>query len=46
MNTELKMKLDHGQRLDHADGLELLSGAVPLGELMQYGYQARLRHNA
>jgi cyclic dehypoxanthinyl futalosine synthase len=45
MNNELKMKLDHGQRLDHADGLELLSGAVPLGELMQYGYQARLRHN-
>jgi cyclic dehypoxanthinyl futalosine synthase len=45
MNGELKTRLERGIRLDHGDGLALLTGSVPLGELMAYGHQARLRHH-
>ena len=45
MNRELQEKLETGARLDHADGLSLLTGAVPLGELMAFGHAARLRHH-
>ena len=45
MNRDLQEKLETGARLDHADGLSLLVGAVPLGDLMAYGHRARLRHH-
>ena len=41
MNSELAAKLANGERLDHADGLALLYDALPIGDLMRYGFEAR-----
>jgi len=45
MKTELKVKLDNGERLDRDDGLALLGNGVQLGELMHYAHAARRRHH-
>lgn len=45
MTPELSTKLALGERLNHADGLALLTGAIPLGDLMRYGDEARQRHH-
>lgn len=44
MIPALITKLENGRRLSAADGLELLTGPVPIGDLMAYAHQARLRH--
>lgn len=45
MNTTLYRKLERGERLDAADGLALLAGPVPLGELMHYAHRARMQRH-
>lgn len=38
-------QIERGARLGHAQALELLSGAVPVGELMRYAHAARMRRH-
>lgn len=41
----LKNRLEAGARLTHADGLELLTGAFPVGHLMAYAHAARMQRH-
>ncbi len=43
MHANLMAKLDRGARLDAQDGLTLLAGNFPIGELMAYAHQARMQ---
>lgn len=45
MTREFLGRLQRGERLDADDGLALLTGAVPLGDLMAAAHQARLRRH-
>lgn len=38
-------RLERGARLDFSDGLELLTGAVPVGDLMAHAHAARMRRH-
>ena len=45
MHADLIARLDSGARLDAQDGLTLLTGNFPVGELMAHAHEARMRRH-